>query len=317
MRRESQDRSPERLPVRDVTFHSSGSMSLSGRMLRYVRAGSYWDAHLGELRERTYIAVFDGETAQSHHTDNSARKQAFPLVGFIKKEILHPERGNDALLPTLMTFRPCDPNTGGIDLTQYRISSSSGTIEGTPCVILEEKAPSGNRRDFWLDPRRDFIVRRMVRTYGAAYPDATLDISYRQDSSSGWTPSGWRLVTQGGAPAVREQRLAKVTRTAINEEVPQSAFHIDFPPGTIVRNLKTGDNQLVKEDGESRAITKQEIARGAKYEEYLKTDSGTAGLNHTTASRLPRQALILATIIAGVVAAGIACARFRRARQAL
>jgi len=294
-----------RFPDRDLTFKATGAMSLSGNMLRYVHAGKYWHPFVGELLDRTYTATFDGDKGQTHSTHDPPRPNDLPAVGFIKSERRHPERANDSLIPTLMTFRPYDANLGGVDVAQYAVSARAGAVEGVSCVLLEAKKwIDGMRMDFWLDPHREFVVLRAEkRITGQPYPHFVIDVSYQKDASLGWIPSAWKYVNQGGGPAVREQTMARVTRYEINVSIPRSEFQIVYPPGTIVRDLRTREDYAVKENSEKRAITKEEIGRGAPYTEYFTTESGKAGLKGgANRSHLPWALLGMAAVAATALA---------------
>jgi len=268
----------EWLPERDLTFESTGEIALSGKMLRYVHEGAYWHDSFGELLQKKYVATFDAETAQSHFTHTPPRVHGLRPLGFIDPDPRHPNTRYYMLKPVLMTFRACDPDTGGVDPAKYAVSAKTAFIDQALCVGVTW---TGKRRDqttFWVDPQRDFLVLRIAILDGSAHPVATTDISYQRDALHGWVPSGWKWVYHGGFSSVREQAAAKVTRCEINVDIPRSEFQIDYPPGTLVRNLKTKEDYIVRPDYGKRPITKAEIARGATYEEYLSTESGMAGL---------------------------------------
>jgi hypothetical protein len=269
---------PELLPDRDLTFRSSGAMSLSGKMLRYVYEGEYWHDSLGELLQRTYVTTFDGETSQSSSVHTPPRPNDLPPYGTIGAEARHRERGTHHLMPTLMAFRPCDPDTGGVNITQWVLSERTGVIGDTACVIMVPSVVRGDHKNYWLDPQREFLVLRIVRRDVGGATISTHDISYLRDRAHGWLPSGWKWVYEGGYKRVREQIIAKVTKCEINIDIPRSEFQIEFPPGMLVRDLKTKHDYIQKEDLGKRTITKDEIQRGARYDEYLATESGTAGL---------------------------------------
>jgi hypothetical protein len=70
------------------------------------------------------------------------------------------------------------------------------------------------------------------------------DITYRQDPSHGWTPIGWRIV-QPANGALRRSIVARVTDSAINIAIPRSRFQIDFPPGTVVIDMRNNSERYV------------------------------------------------------------------------
>lgn len=273
---------PEEVPDRDLTFQSKVEISLNGKMLRYVYDGPYWHGLDGELRQHTYITTFDGETSQSSFVPKPPHPEGIPPAGFINREARHSERDNHRLRPVLMALRPCDPETGGLDFNQWVISERDGAIGGTRCVIIAPSVARDDHDRYWLDPGRDFIVMRVERLRADGRNVSMQDITHQRDRMQGWMPSAWKYTFQGGSNSVKEQVAATVTKCEFDIDLPRSEFQIAFAPGMLVRNLKTKDDYIQRENEGKRAITKAEIARGAKYEEFLRTDAGMAGLKHRT-----------------------------------
>lgn len=287
------ERTPTRVPERDLTFQRSGSMSLSGNMLRLVLDGTYWHPGLRQLLQETYTTTFDGQTAMSHHVHSPPRRDDLPPFGSIDREARLREYRNPMLIPLMMTFRPCDPNSGGVDLAQWRIRGRTGVIDGTLCSLMTHVEPRGDQTRLWVDPSRGFIVLRVEQLDSLEHPLVQTDISYRENSPHGWLPSKWKRVNHGGFSRMLDQQTVEVAKHEINIEIPRSEFQIEFPVDTLVRDLRTKEDYIAREEGAKRLITEQEKGRGASYSEYLATESGQAGVAHRNgASRAVGWALV-------------------------
>jgi hypothetical protein len=129
---------------------------------------------------------------------DEAVPRRFAALGFDHAEARNHESDYYMLAPVLLTYRPCDPDTGGRDLAKFDIGARKGTIDVHQCVILASAQPSEIVEELWLDPDRDFVVLRVARSMPGK--NTTLDISYDQDPKLGWIPSAWRWVAFGPSP---------------------------------------------------------------------------------------------------------------------
>ncbi len=269
----------EPMPPTDLSLERSRTVLLNGRMLRMNREGPYWHSGRAEVDQDAYVSTYDGEVAKSFFDEKSIGE----LIGFIEVQARNQDFDNRNLLPMALAFRPCDPDMGGRDLAGSTVSPGMETIAGRPCVVITGNPARSSYESLWLDPHRDFVVLRIQDESGNGGRIDTFDISYQKDPSHGWVPSEWKWTATGGISGrLFGRAAAKVTRYAVNTDIPKSAFQFEFPVGTYVSDLReaNAERYIVRQGGKKRIITDAEIRRGAgaNYKELLSTESGQAGL---------------------------------------
>jgi hypothetical protein len=307
---------PKFLPQKDTTIKRTCSVALSGKMMCYAYQGQTFNPSHGGVTVADYVSVFNGEVS-SNFFDHPVPPEGMQYIrsGAIREKAVHYDFDNLFLSPVLMSCRPCDTDTGGIDLSRYEISAKLGTIEGETCLVLQVKAPEPTRGifgdlAFWVAPDQAFAVRRIVCRRKNAPPFYSVDIHLTCHDEGEWMPQGWKYLDTGGrGGAIQTQLTAVVTECKINQAIPVSRFEFDFPPDTAVVDHRTGSRYIVRDTGETREITDAELQRGAGYKDLLATESGTA-LQNTSSSPDGRQTVwfgwplyvICALFAAGLVA---------------
>jgi hypothetical protein len=266
------------LPAADVTFDRSATLVLSGHLLRYSREGPVWDDFLGELVNRSHVSTFDGENSRSFYSDDEMVPRRFKPVGFDNNEARNLQSNYYMLAPVLLTFRAGSSDVGGRDFGALTLSSKTATVDGRPCAIVARDDKKANLvEEFWVDTHRDYLIVRVERSLPGKV--TSLEVSYQNDTTHGWVPSAWKWSATGPQSGrVFEQATATVTHYEINADIPQEEFRFDFPPGTVVRDMRREKDYIQLQGDDKRIITREEIARGATYEEFLRTESGKAGL---------------------------------------
>lgn len=246
------------LPKQDLTYRRTGSLSCKDGMMRYVQKGPSWHPPLGRLVEREYDVTFDGESSHTLFSGNRPGKNV-PHVGFIEEA--RQATRDRALSPFVMAFRPCDPAVGGINISKYALKSAEVlNDEGVPCVVISSIDEGDYHRTLWLAKGREYVVVRIDVTRKGR-PITVTDVSYTCDATHGWVPCAWRFVSQAGSDSIQEKAAATVSDCELNLDLAPSEFQIVFPKGALVRNLKDGEDYMMMDDGQRRAITKEEKQR--------------------------------------------------------
>ena len=253
-------------------------MALSGQMMYYARDGLFWDNVLGQLVNRAYVSTFDGDVSRRFYSGDDETPWRYHPLGFDHAETRNIESNYYILAPILLCYRSSDAELGGRDITAFRLGDGTAMADGAECLVLESTGEETELREaFWVDPARDFHIVRVERRLPGKI--TWLNIAYRHHESHGWVPSSWTWVASGpDSGRIFEQVSATVTHYEINEDIPREEFQFTFPPGTMVRDMRSGRNYIQREGSETRTITPEEIARGAAYEELLTTGSGQAAL---------------------------------------
>ena len=145
--------------------------------------------------------------------------------------------------PLLWTYRALDP-TFAFSEKQLQLSPRTGIIDGRAFAIVGF-VNGETRYSIWTDPAREFVPLRVTISSSVTGKTMTqADITYRQDPAHGWTPKGWRIVQPANGD-LRHSIVAHVTDSAINIAIPRSRFQIDFPPGTVVIDMRNNSERYV------------------------------------------------------------------------
>jgi len=290
--RSSKKQSEVMLPESDVTVVREVTLSLFGNMMRYAYEGQVYNPQRRGVRQKKYLSVFDGEESKNFHDDLDWHEgEGYPRSGFVRNRATHYDFDNRYLSAILITYRPCDVNLGGVDLGRYQISPQVGNVDGHTCIIVEPQSLEVTNRvlgekSYWVDPERDFIVRRIVWARAGQSPMAALTIFYKEHEKFGWYPASWKFVNTGGTvDRIIGQTSADVLECEFNIQIPRSVFQFQFPAGTAVTDNRDGRRYIVLQDGSRREVTRGELARGATYRDLIATESGMAARESSLAQQ--------------------------------
>jgi hypothetical protein len=100
-------------------------------------------------------------------------------------------------------------------------------------------------------------------------------------------------VIKNEAGNVLTSDVATVQECAINVPFAETEFQLEFPAGTWVYDTHRGEMYIASASGQKRIITKEELRRGATYEELLVTESGRAALREMPPRAPARRATIV------------------------
>ncbi len=290
---------PLLLPTDDVTLERSVQLAISGHMMRYAYEGQVFNANKGGVRDKQYISVFDGTVSKNFHRNIGGEQEDYPLSGFVREESVHYDSDNRNISPILIHIRPCSEEMGGVSLDAYKMGTTKATINGHTCLAVQPRTESKKRwgETYWVDPVCACIVRRIAYGQIGNPPAYTIDIDYDRLDDREWVPSGWKLI-DGDATRIISQISGRVKTVRLNENIANSEFRLQFPPGTAVVDNRTGERLITKDHGQPRIVTNAELARGATYQELVSTETGKAALPR---SHNQRRLILLAFACAGLL----------------
>lgn len=125
--------------------------------------------------------------------------------------------GDLVLRPLLLDVRPLDRNLGFRTRARTLAYGATGQIYRREALIsIEEPADTGKwKHSLWLDPARDYIVRRFLLIHAA---DTMIEqtISYFQDSTFGWLPCRWVTLRRKLRPVLWQSAQARLASLRIN-----------------------------------------------------------------------------------------------------
>lgn len=253
-------------PAANVTFDTTGLLLLAGSRMRFESEGArpHWEN--SELVQRHYISTFDGEIAKTLKAPAATRK--FPQ-GLILKERNNADVDTIELEPLLMHIRIHDPATspfGGMEGFQRQPGSTM--IDGEECFAM-----AAGPRYLWVSPTKQYaIVRHELRTARGGTARQT-DIRYALNGDW-WIPASWKFIKNDAEGNLASSVDGTVTETLLNAEFADAEFRIDFPVGALIQDLRSGEQYMVREEGERRLILNSELP--TTYEEISRTSSGNA-----------------------------------------
>jgi hypothetical protein len=298
-------------PDHDVTHDEQMSLVVKEDWMHFTRNGPQWIPDLERFLTKRYESAFDGSESRAFY-EKSGEDPSVHHLGFIGKDKKCQDVTNYEIWPILFHYRPTHPKVGRFASAQWTLLQAGVTLRGRPCAILRRDG-SLNEETCWVDvDRQSSIVRYVVKSPGYAIQT---DVDYRDDPSNGWVPTTWKLQNlSGDMQNIQFSSDATVTGFALNGAVRDEEFRLVFPVGTDVSDAPRNQRYLVKPDGGQRLITRDEELRGAKYEDYVGTESGMAGLARPSAWKAW---LVRLTVIVVALAGSVALwRRLRRSRKA-
>ncbi len=270
--------SEDRVPPEDATFDASYQLSLDGDRMKYHYNGMIWSGPRGVFVPQDYLSVYDGADSKLFWPKNAPGNPQ----GVIRGENHNLEVKNINAKPILLSYRAAHPVMGL--RKKFRMSGKKGEIAGCECLILEEEPDplhlSSSLVTLWVAPNRDYAILRYCAGTSAEDIRTKIDIQYKQGPQGGFVPSSWEVVRcTSNNGELKESSSAVVTDAELNVELPPQEFQLDFPPDTMVIDLKTDPSSMtsyiVREGGGKRALTPEERIH-ATYEQALETETGEA-----------------------------------------
>jgi hypothetical protein len=150
----------------------------------------------------------------------------------------------------MLALRPLTAQLASIDLATYRVADKRPTLNGVSCLLLElikDKGPKRSKLSFWVDPARDYLVLREVRTFGRQ-DFRTTDIVYEQNAARAWIPKRWDVVDM--YPGTRNFDFAihaHTLKAIIGEPIAPTEFELgELPVGTLINDSRSG--RLIKSE---------------------------------------------------------------------
>lgn len=202
--------------------------------------------------KHSQIEVFDGVRWRAHYPVGIGES---PIPqGILLDEPPGVEVG---MSPAVLTFRWPDPEFRLFRIDQFKPSGRVEAIDGVKCIAYEFPLRDSIQR-CWLDPASNFVVRQVESERGG-HITVRNSISYRNDPTAGWVPTGWRvevLESDGSPTFVRE---CEVTRLVLNQPIDPNEFTIVFEPGTQVYDQKSKKQFYVLGGGDMREFTSSEL----------------------------------------------------------
>lgn len=214
------ERLADSLQPEDGTYDVSKTLSFDGNKMRYSYDGKRGTVNPKILLPDYYVSVFDGETAKTYQSSGITKS----LVGSIRPEKKNIDAQNLDTRPILLTFRPLDPVMGYLPIGRAFTAYRRYKYKGRSIMAVEERHDStGWKASLWIEPERDFIVRRcLLYLHGKIVVD--IEIDYNHDPKCGWVPRGWQVLQMKPDGTKWESAVAEVSSYSINVPIGIEEF---------------------------------------------------------------------------------------------
>lgn len=234
-----------KVPEQDVRKSHASTVTIRGDNFRHSYTGAHWSSITGKLEPLDYIAISTPETRSFFNHPKSGERPRLSR----SNQLLDSDEGLITLIPLMLAIRS---EQRFRQLAGFKPTGTMVAIEGRDCAeFVQGTKAYGNYENLYLDPQRDWAVRRLD-----VYKDGELNIRITVDSVAhpvvGWLPSGWSYVTQHNGAVLSSGRVT-IGKYEINSEIPDSEFTPKYPPGTFVCDDSKGYGNetvsIIKQDG--------------------------------------------------------------------
>lgn len=238
---------------------------------------------------RPFLCVFDGSDTRGlwpAHTGAYPRGLTYKRLGIPRSrtiplvpEEISSELQDLALCAAVVALQPAHPAVG-VPLKDCEVAHDLVLADGDPCLVLTESPTEDSdcRRTFWLDRKRDLLVRRVL--IDGPHGHSQIDIRYRHDEHIGWAPTEWFVSCRGTDAATGPRLYAShivVTQLEPRGELTDREAMVDFPAGAWVIDDRTGKQHILRENGERREVLESEFNWLPTYAELAATEPGQVG----------------------------------------
>jgi hypothetical protein len=244
------------VPAEELTVESDNVLVLGETKVRVESNHPSWGGSRFVLCRR--VEVSDGRTMTTLIPDGVGPDRRPQAV--VEPGVSHGVAKSTRWSPVTMAVRGLTPGVTACPLTGLQPGHVVEEIDGDRCREYAAPGSPDAQVRYWLAPDKGYVVRR-VRWSGADRVKRQTDVRYREDATVGWLPSGW--VTTDYAPDGRTVVTETVTVTAarLNESVPEDAFRVAFPPGTLVADSAARKEYRVGPDGTWHEVDPADLIR--------------------------------------------------------
>lgn len=257
------------IPREETKLESVFKMKIDAAKVRLENNHPAWQLPTGELYQKKSINVYDGSNAKTFFTSGMG-KSDIPF-GIIQSEPRQDRAKLFILTPIVMGVRGLNPSMSPFVFGDLKATGLALSIDGATCREFTLPTGSDALMSFWLDPEREYVVRRMRRMKQGRL-ESQSDIQYRTDPVIGWMPNSWTRNVYTRSGEVLTTTKIEVRSYELNSPIPEEEFQIMFPVGAEVYDQRNGKSYWVEDDGKMREFSKS----GAPIDGSVEFQPGTA-----------------------------------------
>jgi len=240
------------IPAEDTIFTQTYTLSLEDVKTNYISELRTYDeagiAHIIKTRR-----IYDGSNQVSLRDPFVTQNYHYGTI--YEENQLNRELTIIYIKPLLQCYRLMYPGIELIKANEFHTDGTELVVNGISCVRCYQ---DGNRpsivRIYYLDPLRDYMPIRFMQESGGTV-QIEIDFDYLKDAQHGWVLSGWETVRFAADGKATHRFNAKVENYLINPEFEPKEFTIEFPPGTLIDDLRERAAFVQKADGARRRVS--------------------------------------------------------------
>jgi hypothetical protein len=230
-----------------VRYKQAGTLCLDGSRFAYTydAKGLEQLAPGSPVRLPSRFKVVHTESEYLRYGDRQAAL-SMPAAGPTAVLTLRrPDRCREAqypdVYPLVLALRPLMRSVSFVDLSHYRLLPTRGAVGETSCLILEPTDGGLEAVSLWVDPLRDYVIRRANVSFKGR-ECSRLDIDYSADPVAGWLPKEWSWVHLDLKGNLDLALRASLDNRSINMPLSPADFAVDEPAGALVHDLRSGSS---------------------------------------------------------------------------
>lgn len=267
-----------------IMFPADGSGTPVGQYLQHVKLG--WKG--GRLLSVTtnvqrphvrYVCAFDGHVNQTLTEgavllDGTTTRPSFP-TGIVRDAAYSLDTDMTDFQPVLLSVQPFHPQLGRISRSNVREINRGPVLDGREMAAINVSGNASSlSQELWLDPQRQHAVVRISKTNSKGRLLSQIDLDCQRTPSGEFLPDSWTIQGFDDNRVLRRQVTATVQRWEFERSLDDDDFRIDFPAGTVVTDVRSDEDYVVKPGNVKRVILSDD--RNATYEQWLASESGEA-----------------------------------------
>ncbi len=241
----------ERPPIPETTFPVSLQVIFDGNgRERLEVVGIEWDKLGRKYAPHAELCVFDGDRQTRFYGQGGV---GFPNSHLTKKREINLAR-YVPVLPLMMIVRPLDGPLAAIQ--QPNVASAEASLNGKRCLTFKQ-GTDADMHLVWVDPERDYTVIR-YHNFRRGKLFRAIDITPQTEPAS-WVPAAWTNVEFNNRGEVLESVEVTVTKSDFNAPLSESAFTIEYPPNTWIRDYDANEQYIIRANGAKRMLRGTEL----------------------------------------------------------
>ncbi|WP_237607744.1 hypothetical protein, partial [Roseimaritima sediminicola] len=191
-----------------------------------------------------------------------------------------------------LAIAPLDAGIGAVNPSTVSHLEAMPPIDGQPCFKVVSSGPLRDEITVTDDDRLLPLEQTVYR------PDSTsklrsISLQYERLPQIGWFPSAFRIVRYANDGRIIEVTESSEIEATVNQPLADETFQIQFPRGTWVNDLNSGESYLVRPGKPNRVVLNGEF-NGANLEELLNSETPYPSRRH---GYLVAFSLIVLTVI--------------------